>query len=669
MRRLIIVLVMAGACGGGGQDAETRKQLDDCVKTLQHVGAGAPSMQLPLLAEGCGAGVPALAGYAMADPADRGRMLAEKGDLVCDAAKPKVGGEGNPWHMLAQVCGPARYGLAAGQESLMSPEWSAAYLIGKRMAQLRKGADGELAARFDSLVAEVRIPLPIPAAVDAAYTVADRRGQELAGIPVEVVVGRDGKLRAGTAPVATIDRDGAHVGAGFPGNPVELAALDGRIAELERSARPGTPAGALSGAKQDRVEAEPEEEPEEVVEEDLEEGGTGTAMALDEGKMGKRDTRRETGQYSMERREPDPQLARKQAIEKAREAGILGAMGDDRPGPPDLVVLADAGAPAVAMLEVARHVGDRRVGVAVGRGIARLHPVMLVMAEPVPPATGLGPTGGSGEGTIGLGRYGTIGHGGGTGSGYGTMGRPGGTGTGYGYGARPPRGDAQVHTEVRFHVTVRKDGLDVESNVGDTLVFPRGAGAEWPPSELPELFHRWYSMAPTMHLIIGARPEATVEDVVTVLDAAATAGMSRAEALGADTGSLFTGAAPESVPLDAPVEAERARASVPSVRIGNADAVGDLDKNIIRRYIRRALPRIKYCYEKRLLVKPDLGGTVSAEFTISPTGTVFGSKASGVDGEVSACVAEVISSIEFPKPKGGGIVKVSSPFTFKSAGD
>jgi hypothetical protein len=44
------------------------------------------------------------------------------------------------------------------------------------------------------------------------------------------------------------------------------------------------------------------------------------------------------------------------------------------------------------------------------------------------------------------------------------------------------------------------------------------------------------------------------------------------------------------------------------------------------------------------------------------------SNASGVDPEVSSCVAGVIKSIEFPKPKGGGGVQVNYPFTFRPTG-
>jgi hypothetical protein len=106
----------------------------------------------------------------------------------------------------------------------------------------------------------------------------------------------------------------------------------------------------------------------------------------------------------------------------------------------------------------------------------------------------------------------------------------------------------------------------------------------------------------------------------------------------------------------------------PEVRIGQASAVGDLDKNIIRRYIKRNINRIKYCYEKQLLVTPKLEGTVTAEFVITAQGTVATASATGVDPEVASCVAAVIKAIEFPRPKGGGIVKVTYPFTFRATG-
>lgn len=104
------------------------------------------------------------------------------------------------------------------------------------------------------------------------------------------------------------------------------------------------------------------------------------------------------------------------------------------------------------------------------------------------------------------------------------------------------------------------------------------------------------------------------------------------------------------------------------ILIGNATTVGDLDKNIIRRYMRRKLPQIKYCYEKRLLLDADLKGTVVVSFVITPQGQVNSAHAAGVDDSVSTCVAAVIRGIQFPKPKGGGLVQVRYPFTF-STGD
>ena len=101
-----------------------------------------------------------------------------------------------------------------------------------------------------------------------------------------------------------------------------------------------------------------------------ESGGTGTAMALEEGKMGRKDSDRAEGQYKMKNE-------RAKAVDDAKMAGVLGSTSD---------------------------------GEGFGFG-----------------ASGMGPGGGgTGNGTIGTGRYGTIGKGSGTGSGYGVGGGRGG---------------------------------------------------------------------------------------------------------------------------------------------------------------------------------------------------------------------------------------------------
>jgi hypothetical protein len=301
--------------------------------------------------------------------------------------------------------------------------------------------------------------------------------------------------------------------------PVDDAGANIDLASLE-----DTSTRTNSSAQDDPPPPPEEDKPDDGNEES---GGSGTAMALDEGKMGKKDSDRAEGQYKMQKNQEDPQLARQQAIEQARTAGILGSTaltqggafasltgtGDISSGFDDTNIYGGL---------LGNEAGEMNGGFGYGR-------------------SGFGPGGGgTGWGTIGTGRYGTIGHGSGTGSGYGVGGGRGGM---------------------------------------------RGRTA-----------------------------------------------------------------------------------AVPTVSIGQPNSQGDLDKAIIRRYIKRNIQKIQYCYEKQLLAKPTLSGTVQTQFFITPNGTVASSTGTGVDGEVASCVADVIKNIEFPKPKGGGGVQVNYPFTFHSSG-
>lgn len=108
--------------------------------------------------------------------------------------------------------------------------------------------------------------------------------------------------------------------------------------------------------------------------------------------------------------------------------------------------------------------------------------------------------------------------------------------------------------------------------------------------------------------------------------------------------------------------------SAPRVTIGSAVSTGDLDRNLIRRYVRRKLPAIRHCYEKALVRQHDLTGTVTSSFTIDVDGRVTESTADGIgDPVLESCVAEAIGAIEFPEARGGGLVKVRYPFHFKRA--
>jgi hypothetical protein len=93
-----------------------------------------------------------------------------------------------------------------------------------------------------------------------------------------------------------------------------------------------------------------------------------------------------------------------------------------------------------------------------------------------------------------------------------------------------------------------------------------------------------------------------------------------------------------------------------------------LDKEIIRRYVKRNIEKITYCYEKELLANPGLEGTVTVNFILSGNGRVMKSEASGVDATVSSCIAGVVSNIQFPKVGDAGIYPIKYPFTLRPSG-
>jgi TonB family protein len=113
------------------------------------------------------------------------------------------------------------------------------------------------------------------------------------------------------------------------------------------------------------------------------------------------------------------------------------------------------------------------------------------------------------------------------------------------------------------------------------------------------------------------------------------------------------------------------RARVPRVTAGRAEVMGSLDKEIIRRIIRRHINEVKFCYQKELMANESLAGRVIVQFTIAATGRVIVSKVQSStlgNSKVEKCIAMAVRRWLFPKPKGGGIVHVSYPFVLKAAG-
>ncbi len=117
----------------------------------------------------------------------------------------------------------------------------------------------------------------------------------------------------------------------------------------------------------------------------------------------------------------------------------------------------------------------------------------------------------------------------------------------------------------------------------------------------------------------------------------------------------------------------RRRAALPpTVKPGPAETCGGdgncLDKDLIRRYVRRNIEKISYCYEKQLLATPGLEGTVVANFTLNGNGRVVQSTATGVDATVSSCIAQVISTVQFPKVGDTGLYPIKYPFVLRPRG-
>lgn len=106
----------------------------------------------------------------------------------------------------------------------------------------------------------------------------------------------------------------------------------------------------------------------------------------------------------------------------------------------------------------------------------------------------------------------------------------------------------------------------------------------------------------------------------------------------------------------------------PTARLGRPVTAGEYDKSIIRRYIKRHLTKITYCYEKELLSKPTLQGGMRVQFMIAPDGSVATSVGHGLDDNVATCVGAVVGTIRFPRPPGGAAVRVNYPFSFRPSG-
>ena len=103
-----------------------------------------------------------------------------------------------------------------------------------------------------------------------------------------------------------------------------------------------------------------------------------------------------------------------------------------------------------------------------------------------------------------------------------------------------------------------------------------------------------------------------------------------------------------------------------------ARVAGALDKEIIRRVIRRHINDVKRIYERQLKTNPGLAGRLALRFTIGPDGRVASvsvQNSSLGSAPLERDLARAVGRWRFPAPAGGGVVHVSYPLVFRSAGD
>lgn len=101
--------------------------------------------------------------------------------------------------------------------------------------------------------------------------------------------------------------------------------------------------------------------------------------------------------------------------------------------------------------------------------------------------------------------------------------------------------------------------------------------------------------------------------------------------------------------------------------------LGSMDPELLRKILKEYLPQFRHCYQKELENNEGAKGVIDLHFRINPNGSVSNIAIKGKKARFSAagsgCMAGVLKLIDFPKPKGGGVVDVKQPLNFFSEQD
>lgn len=103
-----------------------------------------------------------------------------------------------------------------------------------------------------------------------------------------------------------------------------------------------------------------------------------------------------------------------------------------------------------------------------------------------------------------------------------------------------------------------------------------------------------------------------------------------------------------------------------------AVVMGAIDADAVEAALLAHKDEFRYCYEKEINAEtPKLSGRVGTTFVIGSSGRVTqaGIESTSLkNANVERCILNVIRRIDFPIPRGGGVVQVTYPFKFQSNG-
>jgi len=161
-------------------------------------------------------------------------------------------------------------------------------------------------------------------------------------------------------------------------------------------------------------------------------------------------------------------------------------------------------------------------------------------------------------------------------------------------------------------------------------------------------------------LTIDSVGQASVAELVLALDAIADAGfpdvaLGQLDAFGSGLsggGGIGLGAL-----------TGRRRRDQPTVSMGPVTVTGALERDLIRRQLRRNTPRLLYCYEKQLFIKAELAGTLKLSFAVDAKGKTSAIEATGFDATVTSCVVSVLG-VPGIFPAGSGVTQVETTLTY-----